>query len=102
MSPEEFIKGDLVSSTSLCKVASVRSSVSYRTTVPKGRVTFALSEVYSVDAELRRPVRMVKPKENWKRFEGAIWLPLAKFGFLEMNGLERCYVNVGTSKESGI
>jgi len=64
MSPEEFIKGDLVSGTSLRKAVSVRSSVSYRTTVPKGRVTFALSEGYSIDAELRRLVRMVKPKEN--------------------------------------
>lgn len=102
MSPEEFIKGDLVSGTSLRKAVSVKSSVSYRTTVPKGRGTFALSEGYSIDAELRRLVRMVKPKENWKRFEDAIWLLLAESGFSEMNGPERCYVNVGASKEPGI
>lgn len=87
VSREEFIGGDLVSGTSLSKMARLRSSASYKTTVPKGRVTFAQGEGYYVDAELRHLVRMVKPKDNLNRFESAVWLPLAKFGFLEMNGV---------------
>jgi len=68
-------------------VARLGSSASYKTTVPKGRVTFAQGGGYHVDAELRRLVRMVRPKDNLNRFEDAVWLPLAKFGFSEMNGV---------------
>ena len=98
MSREEFITGDLVSGTSLREVSQLRSSASHKTTVPKARVTFAQGEGYRVDAERRRLVRMAEPKENWKRFEDAVRLLLAKSGFSEMNGGERCYVNVGTTK----
>jgi len=95
MATDGFIKGQLVSGAELGRVARARRSTYEVKKVPKAEVEIAISEGYGVERELKRDVRLVKPKENWKRFEDEIWLLLWKFGFSEMNGLDKLYIKAG-------
>ena len=95
MARDSFIKGQLVSGSEMGRVARARRRTYEVKKIPKAEVAIAISEGYSVERELKRDVRLVKPKESWKRFEDEIWLLLWKFGFSDLNGLGKLYINVG-------
>jgi len=99
----EWLQGVLVSGEDLKRVARERRGPNEVIRVPKGEIEDAEKRGYSVDREFAYGARMVKRKAVGQLWEDRIWLLLWRFGFSELNGLGRLFINVGrgTGKRRG-
>lgn len=86
------IEGALVSGSRLEKVAHERRKKRETQLVPKPSDQ-AEFPGFTVEREFKNKIRLAREIEPWKLFENRVWLLLRRFGFSELNGSERVFVN---------
>lgn len=94
----EWIEGELASGEDLRRVARERRRPNEIIRVQRAEITNAKNEGYSIDREFSYGARMVKAKRVGQLLEDRVWLLLWRFGFSELNGMGRLFINVGRGR----